>query len=205
MTDTFDQRELAVLKQLRTPDRIQRFLDEEIGYNKEPNGETCYSPRQVLRHGVAHCMEGAMLAAAALRVQGHPPLLVDLEAEKDDDHVLAVFRINGGWGAIGKSNYSGLRFREPIYRTVRELVMSYFEHYYNLKGVKSLRRYSLPVRLTKFDSIPWMTAERDVWEVPNHLCEVRHFDLLTRPQARGLVKVDDRLFRAGRFGGVGFD
>jgi hypothetical protein len=200
--DSFDRRERAILKRLSRPDRIQRYLDEEIGYNKERDGVTCYSPRLVLRHGVAHCMEGALLAAAALRAHGHPPLLVDLEAVRDDDHVLAVFRERGGWGAIAKSNYSGLRFREPVYRSVRELVMSYFEHYYNPKGEKTLRRYSRPVRLARFDRMEWMTADRDVWEIPNHLCEVRHFDLLTSSQVRALSRMDSRLFDAGRLGAV---
>jgi hypothetical protein len=202
MNDSFDRRERAILQRLSKPDRIQRFLDEEIGYNKEPAGDTCYSPRLVLRHQVAHCMEGALLAAAALRFHGHPPMLVDLEAVRDDDHVLAVFRHRGGWGAIAKSNYSGLRFREPVYRTLRELVMSYFEHYYNPAGEKTLRRYSAPVRLRRFDRINWMTADRDVWEIPEHLCEVRHFDLLSAGQVRSLSKMDARLFRAGRLGAV---
>ena len=103
-------------------------------------------------------MEGALLAAAALRVQGFPPLLLDLEAVRDDDHVLAVFKQHGHWGAIAKSNYSGLRFREPVYCNLRELAMSYFEHYYNLEAEKTLRAYSRPVNLGRFDRIGWMTA-----------------------------------------------
>src|SRR6185437_3579025 len=109
-------RELRTLAALKTPERIQRFLDTEIAYNKEPDGDTLRSPRRVLRDRVAHCFEGALLAAAALRVQGDPPLLLDLESVRDDDHVLALFRRDGHWGAIGKSNFSGLRFREPVYR-----------------------------------------------------------------------------------------
>ena len=110
-----------MLRRLRTPEKIQQFLDDKVAYNVEPDGETCYSPRLVLRHRIAHCMEGAMLAAAALRFHGQPPLLIDLTAVRDDDHVLAVFRRDGLWGAIAKSNYSGLRYRTPIYRTLREL------------------------------------------------------------------------------------
>ena len=128
----FDAGETRVLKALKTPEKIQRFLDTEIAYNKEPDGDTIRSPRRVLRDRLAHCLEGALLAAAALRVQGFPPLLLDLEAVRDDDHVLAVFKQHGHWGAIAKSNYSGLRFREPVYRSLRELVMSYFEHYFNV-------------------------------------------------------------------------
>jgi hypothetical protein len=164
----FDRAESRVLAGLKTPDRIQRFLDEEIGYNKEPDGATCRSPRRVLRDGIAHCMEGALLAAADLRLLGHPPLLVDLEAVRDDDHVLAVFRVRTHWGAIAKSNFAGLRYREPVYRTLRELAISYFEHYYNLKGEKTLRAYSRPVNLKRFDSISWMTSEEDVWAIPEH-------------------------------------
>ncbi len=190
--------EMRILRSLRTPDQIQRFLDDDVAYNKEPEGPTCRSPRRVLRDRVAHCMEGAMLAAAALRVQGFPPLLVDLEAVRDDDHVLAVYQRNRAWGAIAQSNYSGLRFREPVFRTIRELVVSYFEHYYNLEGEKTLRGYSLPVRLDKLDSYEWMTAEQDVWFVPQLLCEVRHYPVITRAMERSLASMDRRLFEAGR-------
>lgn len=198
--DDLNRAELAVLRRLRTPDAIQRFLDEEIAYNKEEGGPTCRSPRRVLRDRTGHCMEGAMLAAAALCVHGHPPLLVDLEAVHDDDHVLAVFRKHDAWGAIAKSNYAGLRFREPIYRTTRELVLSYFEHYYNLKGQKTLRAYSRPVNLTRFDRLDWMTAENDMWAVPEHLCTVRHQPILTPGMRRGLAKMDRRLYEAGMVG-----
>jgi hypothetical protein len=142
----FDRRELAALRRLRTPGGVQRFLDEEIGYNLERDGDTCRSPRRVLRDRTAQCMEGALFGAAALRVLGYPPLLLDLEAVRDVDHVLAVFRERGHWGAVAKSNYAGLRFREPVYRTLRELVLSYFEHYYNLRGEKTLRPHRLDDR-----------------------------------------------------------
>lgn len=198
--NTFDSAELRRLRGLGSPAGIQRFLDQDIGYNKEPGGATCRSPRRVLRDAVAHCMEGALLAAAALRVLGHPPLLVDLEAVRDDDHVLAVFRIDGHWGAIAKSNYAGLRFREPVYRTLRELAMSYFEHYYNLKGEKTLRAYSRPVNLTRFDSLSWMTAEEDLWAIPEYLAGVAHIRLLAPGMERRLARMDDRLFAAGRLG-----
>ena len=141
-----------MFRRLATPEKIQRFLDD-LPYNKEPHGDTCRSPRRVLRDRTAHCMEGALFGAAALRMLGHPPLLLDLEAVRDDDHVLAIFRARGHWGALAKSNYSGLRYREPVYRTLRELAMSYFEHYYNLRKEKTLRNYSRPVNLRRFDSI----------------------------------------------------
>ena len=154
----FDALQRKTLRRLTTPAKIQNFLDEEIAYNLEPRGATCYSPRLVLREKVAHCMEGAMLAALALRHLGHPALLVDLEAVRDSDHVLAVYRVNGRWGALAKSDYAGLRSREPVYLSIRELAMSYFEHYYNAAGEKTLRAYSRPVNLARFDSLAWMTT-----------------------------------------------
>jgi hypothetical protein len=200
-TDGFNRSERAALGRLTRPDKIQRFLDD-LGYNKEPDGPTCRSPRRVLADGVAHCMEGALVAAAALRVQGHPPLLVDLEAVRDDDHVLAVFRQRGHWGALAKSNYAGLRFREPVYRTIRELVISYFEHYFNLAGEKTLRNYSRPVNLKRFDRIGWMTSPEDVWAVPEYLVEIRHTPLLTPGMVRSLSRMDARLMAAGQVGTV---
>ena len=147
-------------------------------------------------------MEGALFGAAALRVLGHPPLLLDLEAVRDDDHVLAIFRLRGHWGAVAKSNYSGLRYREPVYRTLRELAMSYFEHYFNLRKEKTLRNYSRPVNLRRFDGIAWMTAEEDLWPVPEYLCTISHTPLLPPRVVRHLGRVDRRLFAAGLLGGA---
>jgi hypothetical protein len=196
---TFRPAERAVFRRLTTPEKIQRFLDD-LAYNKELDGETCRSPRRVLRDRTAHCMEGALFGAAALRVLGHPPLLLDLEAVRDDDHVLAIFQLRSHWGALAKSNYSGLRYREPVYRTLRELAMSYFEHYYNLKCEKTLRNYSRPVNLRRFDSIRWMTAEEDVWVIPEYLVTISHTPLLRPGLAKRLGRVDDRLFAAGLVG-----
>jgi len=194
--------EARLFKSFRRPEQIQRYLDEKIAYNKEKNGESCRSARMVIRDQLAHCLEGAFFAAAALRVQGYPPLIVDLEAVRDDDHILAVFKWNDHWGAIAKSNYSGLRFREPVYRTLRELAMSYFEHYYNLQGEKTLRRYSKPIHLERFDKLGWMTAEEDVWAIPQLIAQARHYSLLTTDQIRRLNKMDQRLFAAGMVGTV---
>jgi hypothetical protein len=201
LLDGFNRSERAVFRRLAKPEKIQRFVDE-LGYNKEPKGPTCHSPRRVLEDRLAHCIEGALFAAAALRVLGRPPLLVDLEAVRDDDHVLAVFRERGHWGAIAKSNYSGLRFREPVYRTLRELVMSYFEHYFNLAGEKTLRRYSRPVNLARFDRIGWMTSPEDVWAIPEYLLAISHTPLLTTELERSLSRVDARLMAAGQVGTV---
>jgi hypothetical protein len=201
--DGFNREECAVFRGLRTPARIQQFLDCEMAYNKEPDGITCRSPRRALRDRTAHCMEGAMFGAAALRVLGFPPLLLDLEAVRDDDHVLALFRVEGHWGAIAKSNYTGLRYREPVYRTLRELAMSYFEHYFNPRKERTLRSYSRPVNLARFDAISWMTAEEDVWAVPEYLCTIAHRPLLPPRAVKRLSPVDDRLFAAGRLGRAG--
>ena len=199
--NSFTKQELRVLRSLRRPEQIQRFLDDEVGYDHGQGGPRCRSPRHVLRERLAACMDGALFAAAALRVQGHPPLLLDLEAERDDDHVLAIFqsggRQRGHWGAVAKSNYSGLRFREPVYRTLRELVMSYFEHYYNLRREKSLRAYSRPVRLTRFDAIHWMTSGEDLWIIPEYLCTIAHTPVAPPSVLARLSRVDARLFRAG--------
>jgi hypothetical protein len=199
--DGFNSSERAVLRRLNKPAKIQRFLDD-LAYNKERGGATCLSPRRVLELGTAHCMEGAMFGAAALRLLGHPPLLMDLEAVRDDDHVLAIFRERGGWGALAKSNYAGLRFREPVYRTLRELAISYFEHYFNLSGQKTLRNYSRPVNLKRFDRIGWMTSQEDVWGIPEYLVEISHTPILTPVQERALSRVDKRLMAAGQVGTV---
>ena len=198
-TDSFTPAERAVFRRLRSPETIQRFLDD-LAYNKEPGGPTCRSPRRVLRDRTGHCMEGALFGAAALRMLGYPPLLLDLEAVRDDDHVLAIFRARGCWGALAKSNYAGLRYREPVYRTLRELVMSYFEHYYNLRREKTLRYYSRPVNLRRFDRIDWMTAEDDVWPVPEYLCTIRHTAIMPPRVVAHLGRVDSRLFHSGLFG-----
>jgi hypothetical protein len=202
ISNGFHGRELAVLRRLSTPERIQRFLDDEVGYNKERRGPTCRSPKRVLEDRVAHCLEGALFGAAALRVQGWEPLLLDLEAVRDDDHVLAIFRQRGCWGAIAKSNYAGLRFREPVYRTLRELAMSYFEHYYNPDGEKTLRSYSRPVNLARFDRIEWMTAAEDLWVVSDYLFSIPHRRLITAGVARRLNRMDRRLMAAGKVGAV---
>jgi hypothetical protein len=198
----FDRRELAEIRRLNTPHRIQYFLDYEVGYNKEKDGETCRSPRRVLADRLAHCAEGAYFAAAALRVHGFPPLIVDLEAVRDDDHILAVFKQHGHWGAIAKSNYSGLRFREPVYRTIRELVMSYFAHYYNPEGELTLRGFSRPVNLSRFDRAEWMTSRDDLWEISEFLCTIPHSKIIAPGMPGKRLMLDRRLYEAGMVGSV---
>lgn len=188
--------DLRVLRGLKTPARIQKFIDG-LEYKYE---DSAWSPQRVLRERKGHCLEGALLAAAALRVNGRPPLVMDLEAVHDDDHVVAVYREGGLWGGIAKSNYAGLRFRAPVYRTLRELALSYFEHYYNLRGERTLRSYSRAVNLKRLDGKHWMTSEEDVWCVPELLIEARHYPLFPDKVARALPRLDRRSFEAGMHG-----
>jgi len=183
-----------VLRALRTPEDIQQFV---IGLhaNFEEEGDTLRSVRGVLRHRKAHCIEAAFTAACALWLQGLPPLLLDLTANGDSDHVIAVFKRGGGWGAISKSNHVWLRWRDPVYRSPRELVMSYFHEYTN-KQRKSLRTYSLPVDLRRFPTDMWVTNDEDCWEVGAALCDVKHFRILTPAQARRLLPRDETELRA---------
>ena len=190
-------REAAALRRLSPPWRIQRFLDD-LAYDVP--GASCRSPRRVLRERTVQCMDGALFAAAALRLQGRPPLILDLEGTQDTDHVLALFRERGCWGALARSNYSGLRFREPVFRNVRDLVLSYVESYFNLRREKTLRRYSRPVSLARFDRRGWMTAEEDLWYVAEYLVGIRHYRLLDPATQRGLATVDRRMFHAGLVG-----
>lgn len=188
----FTPRELRRLRSMKDPHGIQLFLDE-VPYHL---ADTAWSPRRVLAEETAHCLEGAIFAAAALRANGYPPLLLDFEAEQDTDHVVAIFRERGCWGAIAKSNYTGCRWREPVYRTLRELALSYFNVYCNLRRERTLRRFSLPVNLKRFDRQQWMTTEEPVWFIVYHLFDIKHFALLNKAQEKRLHRVDERLFQA---------
>jgi hypothetical protein len=198
MRDSFGlpAEDLRVLRALKTPAHIQRFIDG-LTYQY---ADTAWSPHRVLRERKGHCLEGALLAAAALRVNGRQPLLMDLEAVHDDDHVIAIYREGGLWGGIAKSNFAGLRFRAPIYRTLRELALSYFEHYYNLRGERTLRSYSVPINLERLDRLHWMIAEDDVWCVTELLIAARHYPLFPHKIARTLPRIDRRSFEAGMLG-----
>jgi hypothetical protein len=161
---------------------------------------TSWSPRRVLKENSSHCFEGAMLAAAALRANGYPPLILDLEAERDTDHVIAIYRVNAHWGAIAKSNYTGCRYREPVYRSLRELALSYFDVYFNLRRERSLRTFSRPVNLARFDGREWMTTDEPLWFIAEYLFEIHHYRLLPAGMERRLHRLDDRSFRAGCLG-----
>jgi len=189
-------KERAALAPLKSPASIQDFLDA-VPYSADPFYR---SPRTVLRDKKAHCFDGALFAAAALRQLGHPPLLVDLRAVRDDDHVLAVYQVDGHWGAIAKSNFVGLRFREPIFRNVRELALSYFEDYFNSLGEKTLREVSVPMDLTRFDRLDWCTCDNHLETIAERLDKVVHRAVLTPAMVRRLRPVDPRFKEAGMVG-----
>ncbi len=188
--------ELRKLRSLKTPQGIQRFLDS-MPYHL---ATTAWSPRRVLHEGTAHCLEGAILAAAALRAIGYAPLIFDLEAEQDTDHVVAVYQTRGHWGAIAKSNFSGCRDRTPVYQTLRELALSYFHIYFNLRGQRTLRRYSQPVNLARFDNRNWMTTDQDVWFIADYLCEIPHRPVVKRGLLKNTYRIDERTMQAEMVG-----
>jgi hypothetical protein len=197
-TNRFTPAELRKLRSLKDPYGIQRFLDD-MPYHL---ADTAWSPRLVLRENTSHCLEGAIFAAAALRANGFPPLLVDFEAEHDTDHVMAIYRLNGHWGAVAKSNFTGCRYREPVYRSLRELAMSYFNLYFNLRRERTMRTFSRPVNLRRFDHLQWMTTEKPVWFIVNYLFEIHHYKLLRPGMAKRLHRVDERLFQGECVGRV---
>ena len=184
----FTPNELRRLLALKTPAGVQRFLDE-LPYNLRFDAR---SPKRVLRDGTASCLDGGIFAAAALRVLGFPPLIFDLEADRDTDHVVAIFKVRGHWGAVAKSNFTGCRYREPVYRTLRELALSYFNIYFNLRFERTLRRYSRSVNLARFDDRDWMTTEEPIWFIAEYLCEIPHIPLLPRGAEKRLTRVDPR-------------
>ncbi|BDG05983.1 hypothetical protein [Anaeromyxobacter oryzae] len=188
--------ERAVLRRLSTPARIQAYLDG-LQYRAE---DRAACPRKVLVEGRAHCYDGAIFAAAALAELGHPPLLLDMWAVRDDDHVLAVYRVDGYFGAIAKSNFVGLRFREPVYRTLRELVLSYFELYFNAAGEKTLRAFSGLLDLRRFDRLGWRFDDAPLPFISDRLDALPHRKILTRAMERRLQPVDPRSMEAGMLG-----
>jgi hypothetical protein len=185
--------EFRILERLDSPQKIQGFVNA-IPANFEPDGDTVHSVREVLRRRRAHCIEGAMVAACAFWVHGEPPLVVDLKAVQDYDHVIAVFRRNGCWGAISKTNHVPLRYRDPVYRSLRELVMSYFHEYANGRGQKTLRTYSPAFDLRMLDPASWVTNGKNCFEVAERLDGLRHLPLIAKRQER-LLRTRDRMER----------
>ena len=194
--DVFAPDEVRVLDGFSRPEHVQAFLDT-LRYSEDP---IYRSPRSVLRDGKAHCFDGALFAAAALERLGFPPRLVDLRAVRDDDHVLAVFQVDGHWGAVAKSNFVGLRWREPVHRTLRELAVSYLDAYFNLDYERSLREFSRPVDLHRFDALAWRTADDGLEAVATALDAVRHTPVLTPAQIQRLARVDERTYQAQLLG-----
>jgi hypothetical protein len=192
----WNKEEIKLLKTLNNPDKIQAFLDS-LDYN--PNYE-CRSPRWVMKKRSAHCFEGALFAAAALQFIGYKPVIVDMKAVEDDDHVIAIFKEDGHWGAVAKSNFTSLRFREPVYRSLRELIMSYFDFFFNIYGYKSLRSYSLPFDLTHFDARNWQTTDEDLEYIGDKIESLHHLPLLTKNMIKKLSKASDTMMKAGMLG-----
>ena len=190
--------EFQRLARLDTPAKIQAFLNA-IPINHEIGGETVLSVREVLRQRRAHCIEGAMVAACALWIHGEPPLVMHLDCDLSDyPHVITLFRRAGAWGAISKTNGAPLRYRDPIYRTLRELVLSYFHEYSNKRGHKTLRSYSMPFDLRRIDPREWVTAPKSCWKTHDRLADLRHFPLISKRQERLLAKRDKFERRASR-------
>ena len=189
--------ERAIVNGLTSPAGVQAFLDS-IPYSTD---EFYRCPLRVLRDRTAHCFDGAMFAAAALRRIGYPPLILDMLSNgRDDEHLLALFKDRGCWGAVAKSNFVGLRFREPVYRTLRELVMSYFEQYYNLDREKTLRGYTGPLNLKRFDRLNWMTADETMDLIARRTEEIRRVMLIDAEMEKRLSPVDERSYQAGMIG-----
>lgn len=194
----WDKNEIKLFKSFKNPYDIQLYLNK-LKYN--PKNE-CKSPRRVIKEGTAHCTEGAFFAAAALRFLGYEPLVVYMIAHNDDDHLIAVFKKDSFWGAVAKSNYTVLRYREPVYRSIRELVMSYFDFFFNTLGEKTLRAYTIPLNLKKFDKYNWMTTDEDISFIADHLDRIKRYKILDKKQISSLNPVDKSLLKAGLFGSV---
>lgn len=194
--DSWNSVELKILKGLDAPIKIQTYLDN-LEYNSVIE---CRSPRFVLRNKRAHCTEGAIFAAACMEFIGYPPLVIDMKAENDDDHVIAVFKYRGYWGAVAKSNFTTIRFREPVYRTLRELSMSFFDFYFNTLGEKTLRSYSLPYNLNRFRHLNWKTTEEDLDSIGSSLTDVKHIPLISPSQAKNLSPVGGYLLKSSLIG-----
>ncbi len=190
--------EYRTLKKLNTPIKIQDFLDT-FPINWEKNGETYMSPQRVLREKKMHCLEGALLAAAALWIGGEPPLVLDFQNKGDDDHVIALYKRNGHWGAISKTNHVTLRYRDPVYKTIRELAMSYFHEYWRVKdGKKTFVAYSArPFNLKQFGTT-WITASEELQHIVDAIDEAPHEPVCPKKNFRWLRYADKMEMRAGK-------
>ncbi|MEI6843043.1 MAG: hypothetical protein WCK48_00830 [bacterium] len=197
----YTKEEIKIFKKLNSPAKIQDFLNS-LPFNFEEKGDTCMSPREVLKVGKAHCMEGAMFAGAVLEFHGEKPLVMDLRSSTkpfDFDHIIAVYKKFGCYGAISKTNHAVLRYREPVYKTIRELVLSYFHEYFlNSNGQKTLREYTKPFDLNFFNTLEWRTSDKNLFEIPSHLDDVKHYPILNSQQIKHLRKADPIEIEAGK-------
>jgi hypothetical protein len=194
LESSLNKDELTLIRELTTPAKVQSFLDA-TPYSPDPFYR---SPLRVVRDRKAHCFDGAVFAAAILRRIGYPPLILELiPNHRDDDHLLAVFKLDGTWGAVAQSNFTGLRYREPIYRTLRELVMSYFDPFYNVEREKTLRGYGFPMNLARYDPLCWEVRDEPLDRISDDLDDQRHFSLLTPKQEGQLSLLDERSAKAG--------
>lgn len=193
-TMSWKKEEKAVIKKLSSPFKIQQFLDS-IPYSTEPRYRC---PRAVLKDRKAHCFDGAVFAAAMLEQIGFPPLIVDMQAVRDDDHVIAIFKKNGFFGAVAKSNFAGLRFREPLYKNLRELVMSYFHSFYNMDKEYSLRQFTVPLNLKKYQNYQFNNELMET--IGLQLSYIPVTKLMTPAMIRALNPVDERTVKAGMVG-----
>ncbi|MDB5189479.1 MAG: hypothetical protein JWL82_436 [Parcubacteria group bacterium] len=193
-----NEKELALFSRLSTPSKIQDFLDT-LAVNHEKREESCHSPRRVLEERKAHCMEAALVAATALWLHGEAPLLMELRAAPgDQDHAVALYKRNGYWGAVSKTNHVSLRFRDPVYKTMRELALSYFHEYFlNVNGAKTLRAYTRPFSLKRFGT-KWMTSDTGVWPIAYALHDAPHYSLLPEENKKFVRPADRIERRAGR-------
>ena len=187
---SFTKKEIALIKKLNTPAKVQDFLDKTRFNFEEDGKDVLKSPIKVLREKNCHCTEGAIFAAYVLSLHGYKPLILHCKVVRPDfDHVVALFKRDGYWGAISKTNHSVLRYREPVYKNIRELVMSYFHEYYLDNGKKTLRSYSRPLDLNIFGK-KWAIAEHDLWEVDDKLDEIKHYEIVTPKMIKNFRKAD---------------
>jgi hypothetical protein len=191
--------EYKTLKKLSSPILIQNFLDS-VPINFEKNGETHMSPRRVLRENKMHCIEGALFAAAALWIHGEPPLIMNLSTRYGGDdfhHVIALYKRGNRFGAISKTNHATIRFRDPVYRTPRELALSYFHEWFSNKtGVKSLSGYSKPLDLRHFGT-EWLTTEKDLYNIADALDDQAQYELIPKGNWHFVRKADPMEIKAG--------
>lgn len=197
MKPDWTPRERATIRGLKSPLKVQQFLDA-TPYSSD---DFYRCPRRVMSDRRAHCVDGALFAAAAMREHGHSPTVTWIHAENDDGHLLALFRRGKLWGAVGKSNFVGLRYREPVYTSLRELVMSYFNDYFNSTGERSMRGFTVPLPLARFDRLHWMTDDAGVIPIVDVELDRLKTNAIAPPAAmRNLTPVDSRTLKAGMLG-----